>query len=100
MALVGAILLAIFVVPAPWRIPVVAAGFGIELVEAWLQVRWSRRRRARTGREAMLGAEAEVVDGRFVRVNGELWQARALAGREPGDRVRVRRIDGLTLEVE
>jgi len=100
VALVGAILLAVFVVPSPWGIPLVAAGVLVEAVEVWLELRWSRRRRAHSGPEAMLGAEAEVVDDRFVRVSGELWQARDLTGRAPGDRVRVRAIDGLTLEVE
>jgi len=33
----------------------------------------------------------------WVRVNGELWRAR---GAESGERVRVRAVDGLTLEVE
>jgi len=33
----------------------------------------------------------------WVRVNGELWRAR---GAEAGERVRVRTVDGLTLEVE
>jgi membrane-bound serine protease (ClpP class) len=100
MALVGAVLLAIFVVPAPWGIPLVVAGALVELGESLLVLRWSRRRRAQAGAEAMLGAEAEVVDARFVRVAGELWQARGLEGRRPGDLVRVRAIHGLTLEVE
>ena len=100
MALVGAFLLAIFVVPSPWGIPLVAAGALIEVGESVFWYRWSRRRRAQAGAEAMLGAEAEVVDDRFVRIAGELWQARGLENHRPGDRVRVRRIDGLTLEVE
>jgi membrane protein implicated in regulation of membrane protease activity len=33
----------------------------------------------------------------WVRVNGELWRAR---GGASGERVRVRRVDGLTLDVE
>lgn len=100
MALVGAILLAVFVVPPPWGIPLVAGGILVEAAEVWLELRWSRRRRAHTGREAMVGSEAEVVDERFVRIHGELWQARGLERRSPGDRVRVLRVDGLTLEVE
>lgn len=100
MALVGAILLALFVVPAPWGIPLVVAGIVVEAGELWLQLRWSRRRRAHGGQHGMVGAQAEVVDGRFVRVRGELWQARGLERRRPGDRVRVCRVDGLTLEVE
>jgi membrane protein implicated in regulation of membrane protease activity len=41
-----------------------------------------------------------VVDGRYVRVAGELWRARGLEGRAPGDRVRIRAVDGLELDVE
>jgi membrane protein implicated in regulation of membrane protease activity len=33
----------------------------------------------------------------WVRVNGELWRAR---GGSSGEQVRVRRVDGLTLDVE
>jgi membrane-bound serine protease (ClpP class) len=100
VALVTAILLAIFVVPSPWGIPLVFAGASVEVGETLLVIRWSRRRRAQSGVETMLGAEAEVVDDRFVRIAGELWQARGLEGRRPGDRVRIHSIDGLTLEVE
>jgi membrane protein implicated in regulation of membrane protease activity len=100
VALVVAILLALLVVPAPWGVPLVVAGIVVEVGESFVLWRWSRRRRAQVGAEAMLGAEAEVVDERFVRVAGELWQARDLVGRRPGDVVRIRRIDGLTLEVE
>lgn len=100
MAFVVSVLLAVFVVPAPWGIPVVVAGGLVEVAETWLAIRWSRRRRARTGVEALVGAEAEVVDARFVRVAGELWQARGLEGRRPGEPVRIRSVDGLVLEVE
>jgi membrane-bound serine protease (ClpP class) len=104
VAFLVAVLLAVFVVPAPWNLAVVAAGGLVEAVEAWAALRWARRLRARVavgaGVEALVGAEAEVVDARFVRVAGELWQARNLEGRRPGERVRVARVDGLTLEVE
>jgi membrane-bound ClpP family serine protease len=53
----------------------------------------------------MVGREGSAVtvlapDG-FVRVHGELWQARLRSGRVgPGERVRVRDIDGLLLFVD
>lgn len=52
-----------------------------------------------------IGARAEAVErlapGGYVRVNGELWKARARGGDvEPGDEVVVREADGLTLVVE
>jgi membrane-bound serine protease (ClpP class) len=60
----------------------------------------------RTGSEELVGAVGEVrepldPDG-HVFIQGALWRARATdRGRvEPGNRVRVRSVDGLTLEVE
>lgn len=60
----------------------------------------------RTGSEELVGATAEVREpldpiGQ-VFVNGALWQARSAAGGEigPGNRVRIKSVDGLTLEVE
>jgi membrane protein implicated in regulation of membrane protease activity len=52
-----------------------------------------------------IGERAEAVErlapGGYVRVNGELWKARALGGYvEAGDAVVVREADGLTLIVE
>jgi len=64
----------------------------------------SQRRAVVTGEEFMIGSRARVLDwqsgtGR-VRVHGEIWRARGPAGLAPGEEVRVRAIDGLTLEVE
>jgi membrane protein implicated in regulation of membrane protease activity len=99
MALVVAILLAVFVLEPPWGVAAVGAGAAVELAESALLIRWSRRRRAAVGVEALVGEEAVVVDGVYVRVGGELWRARGLEGRDPGDVVRVRAVDGLELEV-
>ena len=73
----------------------VATGAAVEGAEAWLMLRWSRRRRAAVGAEAMVGAEAVVVDGVWVRVAGERWRARDHEGREPGEIVEVRAVEGL-----
>jgi membrane-bound serine protease (ClpP class) len=64
----------------------------------------SRRRPVVTGSEALIGAEGETVawqggEGR-VRVNGEIWLARAEASLAAGSRVRVVSRDGLVLRVE
>jgi membrane-bound serine protease (ClpP class) len=60
----------------------------------------------RTGYEELVGAEAEVrepldPEGQ-VFLNGALWRARTRAAEriEPGNRVRVTSVDGLTVEVE
>jgi membrane-bound serine protease (ClpP class) len=99
VALVTSILLAIFVVPEAWRIPVVLAGVTVEAAEAVGGVWWSRRRRARVGAEAMVGARAVVLEDGWVRVAGERWRARADGPLEPGSAVVVEAVDGLTLVV-
>jgi membrane-bound serine protease (ClpP class) len=60
----------------------------------------------RTGSEELVGSVGEVrepldPDGQIF-VQGALWKARATGADqiEPGNRVRVRAVDGLTLEVE
>jgi membrane-bound serine protease (ClpP class) len=57
-----------------------------------------------TGREQMVGGPAEVQDWHgsegHVLAHGERWRAVATAALAPGDRVRIRAMDGLTLEVE
>jgi membrane protein implicated in regulation of membrane protease activity len=97
MALVVAVLLALFVVDGPWQWAVVAGGGAIEAGEAWFWWRWTHRRRPAVGVEALVGVEAVVDPDGWVRVQGELWRARGAA---PGDRVRVVAVDGLTLVVE
>ena len=64
----------------------------------------SRRRPVVTGKEGLLGAEGETVawdgeEGR-VRVNGEVWRARARLPLQPGARIKVINREGLVLVVE
>jgi membrane protein implicated in regulation of membrane protease activity len=104
MALLVALLLALFVLPSPWGLAAVAVALLVEVAEAYLFIRFSRRRRAQVGAETLLGAAAEVVvpcrpKGQ-VRVRGELWRARCDDGADIGETVRVRELEGLTLLVE
>ena len=99
MALAVAILLAVFVLDAPWSFLAVGAGATIELAESGLLIRWSRRRQAAVGVEALVGREAVVADERHVRIDGERWRAEGLEGRLPGEAVTVIAVDGLTLVV-
>ena len=104
MLFVGAVLLAIFVLPRPWGIVAVLAAAVVEVGETFFWIRLSRRRRVQVGPETLIGAEADVVtpctpDGQ-VRVGGEIWKARCAAGAETGERVRVTAREGLTLVVE
>src|SRR5689334_104417 len=103
MLLIGAIALAIFVLPPVWGVMAIAAGIVIEVAELGFWVRFLRRYRVRTGAEGLVGASAEVIEtcdprGR-VRLRGEIWHARCDAGAGVGDRVTVTEVDGLTLEV-
>jgi membrane-bound serine protease (ClpP class) len=72
------------------------------LLMMWMLAR-SQRRPVVTGEEQMIGSRARVVDwhgqeGR-VHVHGEVWRARGPAGLAPGQEVKVKAIEGLTLEV-
>jgi membrane-bound serine protease (ClpP class) len=102
--LVGAVLLAIFVVGAPWSYVLVGAAVVAEVAETGFWIWLSKRRRVQVGAETLVGEAAEVVtpclpDGQ-VRIQGELWQARCPEGAGVGAKVRVTALDGLTLVVE
>jgi membrane protein implicated in regulation of membrane protease activity len=100
MALVVGILLAVFVFEdRALQFAAVLVGGSIEIGEAWFWYRWTHRRPAAVGVEALVGRTAVVADDGWVRLNGELWRARGVEGAQPGDRVVVERIDGLTLLV-
>jgi membrane protein implicated in regulation of membrane protease activity len=103
VTVVVALLLALFVLPAPWGVVAVVASLVIEVGEAWFWIWLSRRRRSVVGAEALVGARAVVVtpcrpEGQ-VRVAGELWRALCRAGADAGDVVQVERVEGLTLIV-
>jgi len=102
--IVVAVLLAMFVIPAPWGWPVIGLAVVIEIVETFVWIRLLRRVPARAGAEALIGAVARVTRScrpiGEVRVNGEVWRARCDVGADAGQRVRVRARDGITLVVE
>jgi membrane protein implicated in regulation of membrane protease activity len=106
MILVGSILLVVLgVVPlAPWGIVLIAAAAAVEVGESLFWIWLSKRRRAAVGVEALVGRTAEVVRPcgplGYVRLDGELWQARCEEGADRGAEVRVRGVEGLTLVVE
>ena len=104
MLFVGAVLIALFVVPRPWGLVLVAAAAVVEVGESFFWLHLSRRRRIQMGAETLIGATARVVsDCRplgQVRLRGELWRARCEAGASAGDTVRIVDRDGLTLLVE
>jgi membrane protein implicated in regulation of membrane protease activity len=100
MLLLAGILLAVFVVPWPWGLVTVLAGGLLDVGESLAFVKWSRRRKAAVGVEALVGRTAVVATPTQVRVAGELWEARGGAPLRVGETVVVRAVDGLTLVVE
>jgi membrane protein implicated in regulation of membrane protease activity len=101
---IAAILLAIFVLPSPWGLIAIVLSGIYEIGQTILTIRWSQRRRAHIGAEALVGAAGRVVErcdptGK-VAVKGEVWNARCEGGAEHGEIVRVRGLQGLTLLVD
>ena len=99
MLLLGAILLAIFVLPSPCGLVAIAAGGLIDVAESVALLKWSRRRRAVTGVEALVGKSAVVSTPTQVRVAGEIWEARSDEALVVGEEMLVTGADGLTLQV-
>jgi membrane protein implicated in regulation of membrane protease activity len=103
MILLLAVLLAIFLVPWPWSLVVVALGVVGEFGEIVWGRRLAKRWRPKTGPEAMIGKRAWVVTAckpvGQVRVHGELWEAFCAAGADVGEAVEVKELDELTLVV-
>ena len=104
MAILVALLLAVFVLPSPWGVVAVTVAAVIDIGESLLFVRWSKRRQAAVGAETLVGKRGVAVgplspEGQ-VRVDGELWNARCTGYAAPGTPVVVKGLNGLTLEVE
>ena len=106
-----ALVLALLFLPSPWGAIVVVAAAIFDLVETGAFVWWSRRRRRRgpaaVGIQALVGCGGVALSrldpgstGRGqVRVEGEIWNARASEPVDPGGRVVVAGVDGLLLDV-
>ncbi len=82
----------------------IALAAGLETAFWVFGIRYSRRRRAQVGVQTMIGRVGEALTALApagqVKLDGEIWEARAPTGAKAGEAVRVTRIDGLTLEVE
>ena len=105
LLLVLALIAAVFWLSPPWSyLAVIAAGVW-EVVEVTIFVWYSKRRRARTGAEALPGLRGTVVEAcrptGQIRVVGELWRATCEEGADPGDTVVVESLGAnLTLIVK
>ncbi len=78
-------------------------GGGMVMAIVWLAVR-ARRRPVVSGIEEMLGAVGEAAsdfsDSGHILVHGELWKAATTGPVRKGQKLRVKKIDGLLLTVE
>jgi membrane protein implicated in regulation of membrane protease activity len=102
--IIAGILVAVFVTPDAWDVPVVIGAVLVEIAETTFWWRISRRGHPKVGMETMVGLPGVVTEacrpiGR-VKVRGEPWRASSQNGADPGDRVTVRGWVGLTLLVE
>ena len=103
MLTIVAVILALTVLPSPWGVVAVAGAAAIDVVEITFFARWSKRRRATVGAETLVGRTAVVVRALSprgqVRLDGEIWEARADDDVPPGVEVTITAVDGLVLDV-
>jgi membrane-bound serine protease (ClpP class) len=102
--LVVALVVALLFLPSPWNLVVIGLA-ALSEASFWVfGITYSRRRRAVVGVQTMVGRLGEAITALApagqVKIDGEIWEARAQAGAQAGATVRVTRVDGLTLEVE
>ena len=97
-------LVLLHVVEGGWAIALLIGTAVLEVSQTGFWLWRTSRHTAQVGAETLLGRVVEVAqecrpDG-YVRVQGELWRARAADGASPGEKVRVVGLEGLTLKVE
>ena len=104
MLTILAVVLALTVIPSPWGVLTVIGAALVDVAETAFFVRWSKRRRAAVGVETLVGRPGVVVRALTprgqVKVDGEVWEARAEHDLLSGDEIVVRAVDGLVLDVE
>jgi membrane-bound serine protease (ClpP class) len=102
--LIAALIVALLFLPFPWDVVVIGLAAVCEAAFWTLGIRYSRRRRVEVGVQTMVGrlgeATTPLAPAGQVKVDGELWEARAKGLVEAGETVRISSVDGLTLEVE
>ena len=97
-------LLLLLLLPEPWNVPATLAALTLFGFEVFYWYRRMRGVKVVTGAENLVGAVGKTIEPLdpegHIRVQGELWQARASEAVPAGTNVRVVAIDDLTLEVE
>jgi membrane-bound ClpP family serine protease len=101
--IVGSVLLAIFVVPAPWGQLLVGVALLWEVAEKLFLLWYSKRMPPVVGREALIGLPVTAVSAcqpeGWVRLGGERWMARCREGAGIGDPLVVEAVEQITLIV-
>jgi membrane protein implicated in regulation of membrane protease activity len=104
MLTIVALILALTVLPSPWGWVAVIVAAVIDVVETVVFLWWSKRRKTAVGAETLVGRRAVVVRALAprgqVKLDGEVWEARAPLEVESGAEVVVTGLDGLVLDVE
>jgi membrane protein implicated in regulation of membrane protease activity len=104
LILIITLILALLFLPSPWNVLAVALAAVWEVCFAVVGIRWSRRRKSQVGVHTLVGklgeASTALAPRGQVKINGEIWEARASQNTRAGDTVRVTHVDGLTLVVE
>ena len=108
-----ALVIALLFLDSPWNIVIVVVAIVIDILEWVAYIWWSRRQRRRVppavGVEALVGRRGVAVSRLTpgtreeigqVRVDGEIWGARASVPIEPGSSIVVRTVDELVFEVD
>jgi len=108
-----ALIIALLFLDSPWNVIVVVVAVVIDILEWVAYIWWTRRQRRRVppavGVEALVGRRGLTVsrltlgtpeETGQVRVDGEIWAARAGVTIEPGSSIVVRAVDELVLEVD
>ena len=92
-----------FRIALPIILALTAVSAGVLIVVLNLLLR-ARKQPVVSGSSTLLGATAEVVDsgnaGVLVRLHGEIWRVDCPVSLEVGDRVSVKKVSGLLLDVE
>ena len=113
MLTIIALVAAALFVPSPWGVWLVVGAVCVDLAETAVMVAWSRRRRAAAhlpsgprrssvarGSRSPVSTPTATASRGQVRVDGEIWRARAIEPVDAGVTVVVRSVEGLVLEVE
>jgi membrane protein implicated in regulation of membrane protease activity len=99
-----ALVVGYFFLDPPWRWLILIPAAAIDVIDIIVWLRW-RKRRAVTGAESLVGSTATVVTVErpgeaTVKARGQLWNAAVRGNVHAHDRVVIRAVDGIRLQVE